>query len=68
MREVIEPVREVLGQGVRARLHGAVLRHEDFHLERTEAQFASLFQSAGLKLDRVLPTKGPISILEASAA
>lgn len=37
-------------------------------LERTEAQYASLFAAAGLKLDRVIPTKGPISVIEASAA
>jgi hypothetical protein len=37
-------------------------------LERTEAQYAGLFEDAGLRLERVIPTKGPISILEASAA
>jgi SAM-dependent methyltransferase len=37
-------------------------------LERTEAQFASLFAAAGLRLERVIHTKGPISILEASPA
>ncbi|WP_119391857.1 methyltransferase [Taklimakanibacter lacteus] len=37
-------------------------------LERTEAQYASLFAAAGLKLNRVIPTQGPISIIEASAA
>jgi hypothetical protein len=36
-------------------------------LERTEAQYAALFEDAGLKLGRVIPTRGPISILEASA-
>ena len=35
-------------------------------LERTEKQYASLFESAGLRLERVIPTRGPISILEAS--
>jgi len=34
--------------------------------ERTEAQYASLFESTGLKLDRVIQTRGPISVLEAS--
>ncbi len=37
-------------------------------LERTEEQYAGLFEAAGLKLERVLPTKAPISIIEASAA
>ena len=37
-------------------------------LERTEAQYASLFDAAGLRLERVIQTRGPISILEASAA
>jgi hypothetical protein len=35
-------------------------------LERTEAQYASLFDAAGLRLERVIQTRGPISILEAS--
>lgn len=37
-------------------------------LERTEAQYASLFDAAGLRLDQVIQTRGPISILEASPA
>jgi hypothetical protein len=37
-------------------------------LERTEAQYAGLFNAAGLRLERVIPTRGPISILEASPA
>ena len=37
-------------------------------LERTEEQYAKLFEAAGLKFERVLPTKAPISIVEASAA
>ena len=37
-------------------------------LERTEAQYASLFDTAGLRLERVIQTRGPISILEASPA
>jgi SAM-dependent methyltransferase len=37
-------------------------------LERSEAQYASLLETAGLRLERVIPTQGPISILEASAA
>jgi hypothetical protein len=36
--------------------------------ERTEAQYASLLDAAGLRLERVIATRGPISILEASAA
>jgi SAM-dependent methyltransferase len=37
-------------------------------LERTESQYASLFDAAGLRLERVIHTRGPISILEASPA
>jgi SAM-dependent methyltransferase len=37
-------------------------------LERTEPQYASLFGAAGLRLERVIQTRGPISILEASPA
>ena len=37
-------------------------------LERTENQFASLFSVAGLRLERVIATKAPISILEACIA
>ena len=37
-------------------------------LERTEAQYASLFDAAGLRLERVIQTRGAISILEASPA
>ncbi|KUM28489.1 ubiquinone/menaquinone biosynthesis protein [Mesorhizobium loti] len=37
-------------------------------LERTEAQYASLFEGAGLRLERVIDTGAPISILEASLA
>jgi SAM-dependent methyltransferase len=37
-------------------------------LERTEAQYATLFASGGLRLDRVIPTSQPIVILEASPA
>jgi SAM-dependent methyltransferase len=37
-------------------------------LERTEAQYASLFGAAGLRLERVIQTRGPISILEGSPA
>jgi hypothetical protein len=36
--------------------------------ERTEAQFRELFASAGLKLARIVPTAGEISILEAVPA
>ncbi|MBA1142290.1 methyltransferase [Mesorhizobium neociceri] len=37
-------------------------------LERTQAQYAGLFDAAGLRLERVIQTRGPISIVEASAA
>jgi hypothetical protein len=37
-------------------------------LERTEIQYATLFDAAGLRLERVIETPAPISILEASAA
>lgn len=36
--------------------------------ERTEAEFAALLGAAGLRLDRVTPTKAPLSIMEAIAA
>lgn len=32
--------------------------------ERTKKEFASMFAAAGLKLTRVVPTKGPLSIVE----
>jgi len=35
-------------------------------LERTEAQYKNLFDASGLRLERVIQTRGPISILEAS--
>jgi hypothetical protein len=35
-------------------------------LERTETQYASLFEAAGLRLERVIQTRAPISILESS--
>ena len=34
--------------------------------ERTKAQFAALLDKAGLKIDRVIPTPSPFSIIEAS--
>lgn len=37
-------------------------------VERTEAEYAALFATAGLRLERVVPTGQPISILEASQA
>jgi hypothetical protein len=36
--------------------------------ERTREQFAALFERAGLRLKRVHPTAGALSILEAVAA
>jgi hypothetical protein len=33
--------------------------------ERTEAEFAALFKSAGFTLTRVVPTKSPLSVVEA---
>jgi hypothetical protein len=32
--------------------------------ERSRADFAPIFREAGLKLTRVIPTKGPLSIVE----
>lgn len=37
-------------------------------VERTTAQFAGLFEAAGLRLERVIETRAPISIIEARAA
>jgi hypothetical protein len=36
--------------------------------ERTQDEFRALFASAGLKLERIVPTAGPFSILEARGA
>ena len=33
--------------------------------ERTEADFAKLFEGAGFKLNRVVPTKGALYVIEA---
>jgi hypothetical protein len=33
--------------------------------ERTEAELATLFEGAGFKLTRVVPTKGPLFVVEA---
>ena len=33
--------------------------------ERTEAEFATLFEGAGFKLTRIVPTKGPLFVVEA---
>jgi ubiquinone/menaquinone biosynthesis C-methylase UbiE len=33
--------------------------------ERTEAEYATLFERAGYRLSRVVPTQGPMSVLEA---
>src|SRR3954470_16701856 len=35
-------------------------------LERTEVQYASLFEAAGLRLEQVIQTRGPIAVLEAA--
>jgi hypothetical protein len=36
--------------------------------ERTAAEFADLFRSAGLRLERIVPTKSPVNVLEARLA
>lgn len=36
--------------------------------ERTEAEYADLFSSAGLKLNAIHPTQGPVSLVEAAKA
>lgn len=36
----------------------------DGGVERTEAEFASLFASAGLRLSRVVPTPSPVQVIE----
>lgn len=36
--------------------------------ERTEAEFAALFASAGLRLNRIVPTARPVSVIEAVPA
>jgi hypothetical protein len=34
-------------------------------LERTEAEFKSLLERAGFRLTRIIPTKSPLSVVEA---
>jgi hypothetical protein len=36
--------------------------------ERTEAEFSALLAAAGFKLTRVIPTRSPVSIVEAVRA
>jgi hypothetical protein len=36
--------------------------------ERTEAEFRALFTTAGLRLERIVPTASDVSILEGYAA
>jgi len=36
-------------------------------LERTESQYARLFESAGFRLTRVIPTRSPVSVIEGEA-
>jgi hypothetical protein len=33
--------------------------------ERSEAEFAALFRNAGFTLSRIVPTKSPLSVIEA---
>jgi hypothetical protein len=33
-------------------------------IERTEAEYASLFDAAGFRLNRIVPTKSPFSVIE----
>jgi hypothetical protein len=33
--------------------------------ERTEQEFRNLFEQAGFKLTRIVPTKSPLSVIEA---
>lgn len=35
--------------------------------ERTEGEMAAIFEKAGLKLTRVVPTESPVSVLEGRA-
>jgi hypothetical protein len=36
--------------------------------ERTREEFQQLFEKAGLRLNRIVPTKSPLSVIEAIAA
>ena len=36
--------------------------------ERTEAEYAALFERAGFRLTRVVPTQSPMSVIEAVKA
>jgi hypothetical protein len=44
-----------------------LLVHEGARI-RTEAEFADLFESAGLRVTRVIPTPSPNSIIETVGA
>jgi hypothetical protein len=37
-------------------------------IERTEAEYANLFERSGFRLDRIVPTTSPHSVIEASKA
>jgi hypothetical protein len=36
--------------------------------ERTEAEYRALFAESGLKLEKIIPTQGPVAVIEASKA
>jgi hypothetical protein len=71
-REIPRPGRLLVIEGVvpaDARAHMAKLIDLEMLVidgrERTEREFAQLFASAGFALERVVPTAGPVSVLEA---
>jgi hypothetical protein len=37
-------------------------------LERTEQEFRQLFARSGLRLERIVPTESPVSVIEAAKA
>lgn len=37
-------------------------------MERTEAEYAALFDAAGLRLTCIIPTQSPLSVIEAAPA
>ena len=63
-----QPVREGPESGLAKLLDLEMLAMTPGGRERTEAEYASLFERAGLRLARVVPTDSMVSILEGVAA
>ena len=46
----------------------AMLVHTEGGQERTEKEYAELFEKAGYRLNQVIPTESPVSVIEAVPA